>query len=180
MLMRAERSCLLVVDVQERLVPVMSDPRRVIHGCAQLLRIARRLQVPALVSEQYPKGIGPTVADLQEWLPPEGAFAKTHFSCADDPAILQRLSAFGRPQVVMAGVEAHVCILQTALDLTERDFDVFVVAEASASRRLESEEMAWGRLRQAGVPLVTVEMVLFEWLRVAGTPEFKELTALIR
>jgi nicotinamidase-related amidase len=180
MLMRAEKSCLLIVDVQERLAPVMTDPRRVIHGCSVLMRSASKLDVPILVSEQYPQGIGPTLFDLREWLPEGGTFAKTHFSCADEPAILQRLADSQRPQVVLAGIEAHICVLQTAFGLRDKGFEVFVVADASASRRPESEEAAWARLRQGGVSVVSTEMVLFEWLRVAGTPQFKELVALVK
>jgi nicotinamidase-related amidase len=180
MLMRAEHSKLLVVDVQERLVPVMSDPRRVIAGCAVLMRAATRLGVPVVVSEQYPKGIGPTVFDLREWLPAGGAIAKTHFSCVDEPAVFEPLAAGDRRQVVMAGIEAHICVLQTALALKERGFEVFVATDASASRRTENEQAAWQRLRAAGVGTVTVEMVVFEWLRQAGTPEFKDLVALVK
>lgn len=180
MLMRAEKSSLLVVDVQERLTPVMSDPRRVIHGCTLLMRAATRLGVPVVASEQYPQGIGPTVFDLREWLPPDGAHAKLHFSCADEPVILDHLVGGGRRQVVLAGIEAHICVLQSALGLKEKGYDPFVVTDASASRRPENEEAAWQRLRQAGIPTVTIEMVLFEWLRVAGTPAFKELVALVK
>jgi len=180
MLMRAENSSLLIVDVQERLAPVMSDPRRVISGCALLMRAARRLEVPVIASEQYPKGIGPTVFDLREWLPPEGAVEKLHFSCADEPVILDRLAGTGRRQVVLAGIEAHICLLQSAIGLQEKGYEPFVVVDASASRRPENEEAAWIRLRQAGIPTVSVEMVVFEWLRVAGTPAFKELVALVK
>lgn len=178
MLMRSETSSLMIVDVQERLAPVMSDPRRVIAGCALLMRAARMLKVPVVVSEQYPRGIGATIFDLREWLPPEGAVTKMHFSAADEPAVVQRLT--GRPQVVVAGIEAHICVSQTALGLRAKGHEVFVVADASASRRVENEQMAWTRLGQAGIPVVSTEMVLFEWLRVAGTPEFKELVALIK
>ncbi len=180
MLMRSDRSCLLIVDVQERLAPVMTDPRRVIHGCGLLMQVAQRLGMPVVVSEQYPKGIGPTIVDLREWMPPEGAFAKMHFSCADDPAIMEHLNRIGRPQLVLAGIEAHVCVLQSALGLKEKGFEVFVVGEACASRRATSEEMAWARLRNAGIHLVSLEMAVFEWLRVAGTAEFKELIALVK
>jgi nicotinamidase-related amidase len=180
MLMRAESSNLLIVDVQERLTPVMSDPRRVISGCALLMRAARRLEIPVIASEQYPKGIGPTVFDLREWLPAEGAIPKLHFSCADEPALMDRLTATGRRQVVMAGIEAHICLLQSAIGLKEKGYEPFVVVDASASRRPENEAAAWLRLRQAGIATVSAEMVLFEWLRVAGTPAFKELVALVK
>lgn len=180
MLMRAGQSNLLIVDVQERLAPVMSDPRRVIRGCGLLMRAAQRLEVPVVASEQYPQGIGPTIFDLREWLPPGGAVAKLHFSCADEPALLERLSTGNRRQVVLAGIEAHICVLQSALGLKEKGFDPFVVTDASASRRPENEVAAWERLRQEGIPTVTVEMVLFEWLRAAGTAAFKELVALVK
>ncbi|MDR3439211.1 hydrolase [Telmatospirillum sp.] len=180
MLMRAEHSNLLIVDVQERLAPVMSDPRRVINGCALLMRAAQRLGVPITVSEQYPKGIGATIFDLREWIPAEGAIAKLHFSCVDEPAIVGRLDAGARRQVVIAGIEAHICVLQSALGFKDRGYDVFVVTDACASRRPENEEAAWLRLREAGVATVTAEMVLFEWLCEAGTPEFKELVALVK
>jgi nicotinamidase-related amidase len=171
---------LLVVDVQERLTPVMTDPRRVIHHCGLLLRFARHLAIPALASEQYPQGLGPTMADLREWLQPGETFAKIHFSCADDRALAARVAALDRPQIVLAGIEAHVCVLQTAIDLAALGHQVYVVADACASRRAESEAMAWQRLRQASVTLVTLEMVLFEWLRQAGTADFKALSSFVR
>jgi nicotinamidase-related amidase len=180
MLLKRDQSCLLIVDVQERLTPVMTDPRRVIHHCHLLIRAAQRLGIPVIASEQYPKGLGPTIVDLREALPAGDILPKLHFSAAADPAILARLSQLNRPQIVMAGIEAHVCVLQTALDLKERGFTPAVIADACASRRPESERMAWERLLQQGVTLPTVEMALFEWLNQAGTPEFKELSALIR
>jgi len=180
MLLERARSCLLIVDVQERLTPVMTDPRRVIHHCGLLIRAAQRLEIPVLASEQYPKGLGPTMIDLRQMLPESDILAKTHFSAAADPEIIRRIGELGRPQVVLAGIESHVCVLQSALDLKSRDFDPVVVMDACASRRPESEQMAWGRLRQEGVPLVSVEMAIFEWLHQAGSAEFKDLSTLIR
>lgn len=180
MLLERDRSCLLIVDVQERLAPVMSDPRRVLHNCTLLMRAAQRLEIPILVSEQYPKGLGPTMVDLRPYLPAEGAMPKLHFSAASDEAILAKLQGFKRGQVVIAGIETHVCVLQTALDLKAKGFEVMVAADACASRRIESEQMGWSRMRQCGVELLSVEMVLFEWMHKAGTPEFKELSALIK
>jgi len=180
MLIDRDRSALLIVDVQEKLAPVMTDPRRVIHNCSLLLRAAQRLSIPALVTEQYPRGIGPTVVDLREWIPVGGLVEKTHFSCAAEPVVLDRIHALGRPQLVIAGTEAHICVLQTALGLKAVGFEVFVVADACASRRAENEALAMARLGHEGVGVVGVEMALFEWLHKAGTPEFKELSALIR
>ena len=180
MLMSSEDSVLLIIDVQEKLAPVMADPRRVIHNGVRLMRAAARLQVPVIVSEQYPQGIGPTIFDLQEHMPADGPVAKMHFSCADEPEIMKRLEAVGRRQVVIAGIEAHVCVLQSAVGLRKKGYEVFVVADACSSRRVENETLAYARLRDEGVGLVSVEMALFEWLHLAGTPEFKDLIALIK
>jgi nicotinamidase-related amidase len=120
------------------------------------------------------------MVDLREFMPEEGALSKLHFSAAADEHILAKLESFGRRQVVIAGIETHVCVLQTALDLKAKGFDVMVAADACASRRIESEQMGWSRLRQCGVELLSLEMVLFEWLHEAGTPEFKELSVLIK
>ncbi len=180
MLLSAAQSGLLIIDVQEKLAPVMSDPRRVLRNCGLLLRAAGRLAVPSLVSEQYPRGIGPTVVDLRQWIGAEAVAEKIHFSCADEPALLERLRSWNRPQLVLAGIEAHICVLQTALGLAGQGFQVFVAADACASRLPANEALAMDRLRQAGVTVVGTEMVLFEWLNRAGTPEFKELSPLIR
>jgi nicotinamidase-related amidase len=179
MVLERGRSCLLIVDVQERLTPVMSDPRRVIHNCHLLMRAALTLGVPIVVSEQYPKGLGPTMVDLRPYIPGGGALAKLHFSAAADPAILACLEELGRDQVVIAGIETHICVLQTALDLATKGFLPMVVADACASRRVESEQMAWSRMRQCGVQLLSVEMAVFEWLDEAGTPEYQELSSLL-
>ena len=180
MLLDRAKSALLIVDVQERLTPVMTDPRRVIHNCHLLIRAAQRLQIPALASEQYPKGLGPTMVHLRSLLPEDDILPKLHFSGAGDETILARLKSLEKPQIVIAGIEAHVCVLQTALDLKMRGFTPAVVADACASRREDSERLAWNRLGQSGIPLVSVEMTIFEWLNRAGNTEFKELSALIR
>jgi len=180
MVLERDKSCLLIVDVQERLTPVMSDPRRVLHNCVLLMRAAQRLEIPIVVTEQYPKGLGPTMVDLRPYIPAEGAMPKLHFSAAADEAILERLQGLGRSQIVIAGIETHVCVLQTALDLKAKGYESMVAADACASRRIESEKMGWSRMRQCGVELLSLEMALFEWMRKAGTPEFKELSALIK
>lgn len=180
MLVSAANSTLLIVDVQERLAPVMDEPRRVIVGCATLMVAANRVGVPTLVSEQYVKGLGPTMVDLRDLAPPENFLEKTAFSCAADARILARIEASGRRQVVIAGIEAHVCVLQTALGLKTAGFETFVVAEACSARRKESEAAAWRRLGNAGVGLLTLEMALFEWLGGKDHPAFKDIQRLIR
>ncbi len=177
MRIKADQSCLVIVDVQERLAPVMADPRKVIDGAARLAAAAARLGVPALVSEQYPKGLGPTMIDVREILPDEDAYVrKTAFSCVGEPAFMAKFEGVGRRQAVIAGIEMHVCVMQTALDLKEKGYDVFVVVDACGSRFSTDEETAKLRFAAAGIHLVTIEMAIFEWLERSGTPEFKDIT----
>lgn len=183
MLIGRDISCLLVVDIQEKLLPAMQDPMLVVRNTGILMQAAARLGVPVLVSEQYPQGLGPTVAELRHLAPADSILAKTAFSCADDPGLRQRLVDLGRPQVIVCGIEAHVCVLQTALGLSGGGPDRLspvVVGDATSSRANANREAALVRLRGDGVQIATTEMVLFEWLGRAGTPEFKELSRLIR
>lgn len=180
MLMKAATSCLVVVDVQERLLPAMAEPARVVRNCARLMQAAHRLEVPTLVSEQYPQGIGATVAELRALAPADSVLEKLHFSCGDDAAFAARLEATRRRQVVVAGIESHVCVLQSCLRFLQQGYEVFVVADACSSRDPANVELAMARLRAAGVGVVGTEMVLFEWLHRAGTAEFKDLMKLIK
>lgn len=176
MLITAETTSLLIVDVQERLCPVMEDPRTVIHNCGRLMKGAARLGVPVTVSEQYPKGLGPTMVDLRGLTAPENFLEKTTFSCAGAPNIVERLTALGRPGVVVAGIEAHVCVSQTALGLLEKGWRVFVAGDACDSRRRPDRDMGFDRLRAAGVHVVPTESVLFEWIGDASHDAFREVS----
>lgn len=179
MLIRASDSALVVIDMQERLVPAMLAPARTIRNTRTLLRAASELGIPTLLTEQYPKGLGPTVSDIA------GAtnapvIPKMHFSCMEEPAFAQAFAALGRRQVVLSGMEAHICVVQTAASLLEQDFEVFVVSDATASRTVESEQACLARLSASHVGIVTTEMVVFEWLGAAGTPAFKAMLPYIK
>lgn len=178
MLLQVKRSQLLVVDVQERLLPAMADPDPLTENARLLLQAARELGVTVLASEQYPKGLGRTVPQVLALLPVP-PHEKVEFSCFANSTLRSLLELPDR-QTVIAGIEAHVCVLQTALEMAAGGFDVSVVVDATSSRRRESKEIALHRLRAAGVRLVTAEMVVFEWLRQAGTPQFKTLSHLVR
>lgn len=180
MLLAAERSFLAIIDIQERLLPVMADPRQVLWGAAVLMRAATRLGVPMVVTEQYPKGLGPTQADLKPFIPEGDLFVKQHFASTGEAGFLERVGGFNRKQAVLAGIESHICVTQTALGLKAAGYEVFVVLDACSSRHQASIDTARQRLLQNGVDIVTVEMALFEWMGQAGTPEFKELSALIK
>ncbi len=180
MLIDPDTSSLLIVDIQARLLPKMSAAEAVVANASVLLKAAARLDVPALVSEQYRKGLGTTVAELEPLLPAGAVIEKMAFSCMAEREFAARFRALGRAQAVIAGIEAHVCVLQTAEQLLEDGVRVFVVADATSSRVSLSHKHAMQRLRAAGAVIVTTEMVVFEWLRRAGTPEFKEVSALIK
>jgi isochorismate hydrolase len=186
MRMRMERdnAHLLIIDIQEKLVPAVVEAEPLIAAASRLIAIARRLDVAITVSEQYPRGLGPTVAPVREALGNAAAVLdKVHFSCMRDEKLRQRmhtLRAGGRNQVVIAGMETHVCVMQTALGLLADGYEVFIAADAVSSRSARDIEFALRRMEAAGAALVTGEMVTFEWLDKAGTPEFKELQQLIK
>jgi nicotinamidase-related amidase len=144
------------------------------------MRAAERLAIPVLISEQYPKGLGPTVGELLALAPADAQVEKIHFSCAFSPEAKGRLDALGRKQVVIAGIEAHVCVLQTALGLKEAGYEVAVVADACSSRDPNNHRLAMDRMAANGIEVVSVEMACFEWLHCAGTPEFKDVSRLIK
>ncbi len=179
MLLEQTESSLLVVDVQERLLPAMATPNEIMAPIQLLLRAAATLGVPVLASEQYPQGLGRTVPPIRDLISKNQIVEKIEFSCAANPNLRRRLLDFGGEQLVLCGIEAHVCVLQTALGFAG-DTQVFVVADAVDSRRPESRSLALRRMERAGIELVTAEMVVFEWLGRAGTPEFKELSALLK
>jgi nicotinamidase-related amidase len=180
MLIEAATSALLLIDVQQRLAPAVQHGEACVARCRILLEAAQRLGVPALATEQYPAGLGPTVTELAALLAPERRLAKVCFAAGTDPRVAAALQALGRSQILLCGMEAHVCVLQTALDLPRLGLQPVVVADAVASRRAESRALALERLRANGVEVVDSEMVLFEWLAAAGTADFKALIKLIK
>lgn len=169
-------SVLAIIDVQERLLAAMADGERVVARCRRLAEAARLLGVRAVLTEQYPQGLGPTPAELASALPPPGS--KLGFSCVGcgtfDAAV-----ASGAAAVVLAGLETHVCVTQTALDLLAAGMVVFVAVDAVASRHGIDHETALRRLEAAGVILTTSEAVLFEWCRTAAHPQFQAIRRLV-
>ncbi len=176
MLLNAQHSCLLLIDVQEKLIPKIMEHEQLVANCRWLLQLAKRLNVPILGSEQYPKGLGHTVAELHELVPTDAWLEKVHFSCASDDGCLKRIDQLKRKQIVIAGIEAHVCVLQTAMELQAHNKQVFVVVDAVSSRHALDKKTALKRMSAAGIQPVTKEMVFFEWVHQAGTPEFKKLS----
>ena len=180
MVIRRADSLLLVVDIQQKLAPAIHDSERVVANSVRLLEGARHLDVPAFVSEQYVKGLGPSLEAIRAAAVDARFFEKTHFSCAAELGVIDLLRAAKRPQIILTGTEAHVCVLQTAFGLLAAGFEVYLVADAASSRTPENRSAAIERMRAAGIGIVTTEMVLFEWLHQAGTDDFRQLLPLIK
>lgn len=180
MLIRAQDSALIVIDMQERLVPAMQAPATTLRNTRHLITAARELEVPVLLTEQYPKGLGHTVREIAEVAEGMPVLEKMHFSCMEDEVFAHAFQTLDRRQAVIAGMEAHICVVQTAASLMESGCEVFVVSDATASRTTASEQACIERLSAEGAGIVTTEMVLFEWMGKAGTPSFKRLLHLIK
>ena len=174
----AQRSLLLVVDVQEKLLPIMPNGQHFLWNVQRLWRAADLLGVQRLVTEQYPERLGATVAELN--VAPQFVASKRMFSCRECVNQLQQLWETGARQAILCGLETHVCVLQTALDLESRGWQVFVVVDATSARSRLDHEVAINRLQSSGCTLITVEAVLFEWCETSLAPAFKSISQLVR
>lgn len=179
-----ESSLLLVVDVQERLAAAMPPPamERLVANAGLLLESARLLNVPVVASEQYSKGLGPTVAALRDGLGAAHAqpIEKMSFDAVDEPAVAQAIARHSPRAVVVVGMETHVCVFQTARHLARRGHAVYVVADAVASRREEHRTLGLSLCERAGAIAIPAESIVFDWLRFAGTDTFKALSRRMR
>lgn len=180
--MRIEReeSSGLVIDIQERLCPHMDQHEMLLRHTTVLLKGLRTLGVPVLLTEQYPEGLGSTVDEVQHVLGKFDPIKKLAFSCCDEPAYLMALEQTGRREVIICGIEAHVCVLQTVIDLVENGYHPVVVADCVSSRKSEDKRVALERMRMEGAILTTMESILFELARVSGTDEFKTISRLVK
>jgi nicotinamidase-related amidase len=171
---------LLVVDIQERLLPAIHEKERVLQNALRLAKGAALFGLPVFVTEQYRKGLGPTPAELAAAIPGFAPMEKLAFSACGAAGLIESIRARGVTHLVVCGIEAHVCVCQTCLDLLQQGFNVFVVADAISSRAAENHRLAMQRLHDAGAIVVSTEMVLFELLERAGTDEFKQVLALVK
>jgi len=175
-------AALVVIDIQDKLAPKKDDVREtLIENTANLIRAAKVLEIPVLVTEQYPEKLGATTDSLLELLGDAPRMGKVCFSCLASPEFLDALKASGRNQLILTGIETQVCVMQTALDALARGYEVFVPVDAIASASDKTQHKAGiRRMEKHGAELLTTKMALFELLRAAGTPEFKELMPLLK
>ena len=171
---------LVVVDVQGKLVELMYDRQNLFRNIAILIKAAKILDIPILWSQQCPEALGPTVPRIARLLAGNGPINKSSFSCCGEERFNNKLRSLSRQQVLLCGIEAHICIYQTALDLLKAGYNVNVIVDAVSSRTPENKQTAISRMQTEGVSIANTEMVLFELLRTAEHPQFKQIAKLIK
>lgn len=180
MLMKPSQSFLLVVDVQEKLAPAVDGIDGVIDNIVRLITAAEKLHIPIIFTEHCPDRIGHTVNVLVDLVANGSVVEKSRFSAYSETSIAQHFAALNREQVIVAGTEAHVCVLQTAIDLKQAGYQPYLVADGTSSRHLDNKKLAIERMRESDIDIVSTEMVIFEWLERGDTDAFRELLPLIK
>ena len=173
-------SVLIVVDMQERLISKISDKHTVISNAVTLIKSARILNIPIIITEQYPKGLGPTIPEIKDLIVPWQPIDKICFSCFGSNDFSKQMKGLGKNNLILCGIESHVCITQTTLDGLKLNYSVFFVKDAISSRTKNNRETGFERMAQAGAIPVSTEMVAFELLREAGTDKFKQIVSMIK
>lgn len=180
--LRREETILLIVDVQDRLAPAMFEAEALVRNCTTLAAAAVQMQFPIVVTEQYPERLGATVPEVSAAIAQSGEMApvsKMLFSACTE-SVQATLRELGRPTILMCGIEAHVCVMQSALDLLEAGLQVFVPHDAISSRQESNKQIGWERMLRSGAFPTSTESAIFELLREAGTPDFKAMLRLIK
>ena len=175
-----DSTVLVVIDVQGKLAQLMYEKQMVFDNAQRLIKGAQILEIPIIVTEQNPKGLGPTVPEIAALFPQFQPLPKFSFSCCADADFSRTLTSLKRKQVLISGIEAHVCIFQTSLDLLALGYEVHVVADVVSSRTPENREVALQRMRDEGVKITSTEMALFELLKTAESPRFRDVSRTVK
>ena len=179
-MLKIEDTLLMVIDVQEKLFPVIHEKEALLINLCKLAKGCRLLGIPALVTEQNPAGLGPTVSEIATLVPDAMKVVKFSFSCCAETGFIDQLKATGRRQILVCGIESHICVFQTASDLLGAGYEVQVVSDGVSSRTRKNKELALRRLAAEGATITGVEMALFELLRTAKAEQFKAISALVK
>ncbi|KPH94692.1 isochorismatase [Pseudoalteromonas porphyrae] len=177
---QASQSVLLVVDIQEKLRPAMLHYQTVVDVTSQLIQAAQLHSIPIVFTQQYKQGLGDTEQQLKTLAPNGNYFDKSHFSACLEPNFIPLMKKYNRPQIIVVGMEAHVCVLQTCLDLIAHGFDIFILLDGVSSRNDLHRDLAVEQLRQAGAVISCAESVIFQWTEVAATPLFKKILKIVK
>lgn len=175
-----ENTAALIIDMQERLFPHIYQNQQLQKNCAILIKGLKLLEIPLLLTEQYSKGLGATIAPIQILLEENTPLEKMAFSCCGSEDFMKNLQAVNKKFVVICGIEAHVCVQQTVIDLLEKNYQPVVIADCISSRKEADKNIALERMRQAGAVITSYESILFELCRVAGTEQFKQISKLVK
>jgi nicotinamidase-related amidase len=178
--LNAASTALLLIDFQERLFPAMHDKDKLLRNVVKLVQGAKVLEIPILLTEQYPKGLGPTVPEIKSLIPDIKPVEKVCFNCCDEDQFCSALDGLKRKQVLIAGIEAHICVYQTAISLVQSGYEAQVVGDCVASREPENKVTALSRMVGEGVSLTTMEMALFELLKEAKGDKFKQISNIVK
>ena len=170
----------VVIDIQERLLPHIYDGKKILENCSKLIEGLHILSVPVIVTQQYTKGLGPTEPSIVQKFPEFNYIEKTAFSCFDEPAFKEEISITGKQNIILCGIETHVCVLQTCLDLIDGGYNPVVVEDCVSSRTPGDKVTAIERMRQEGARIATYESILFEMTRYSGTETFKKISGLVK
>lgn len=175
-----EDAIVLIIDIQEKLASAMTDYTRIINQAAALLQGAVLMELPVMVTEQYPRGLGKTINQISQYLPSDTVISEKISFNAFTEDVRLALKTSGRKQIIIAGMETHVCVYQTVRQLIHEGYDVFLAADAISSRRQDNRDNAFESMRQMGAVISNTETLLFDLLQEAGTPLFKQISALIK
>jgi nicotinamidase-related amidase len=179
-MLNIDKTALVIIDVQEKLSRVMYEKEKLFENLQKLIKGVKLLNVPIIVTEQNPNGLGPTVPDIAPLLIDTKPVTKFSFSCCGEEPFLRQLEMLNRKQVLLAGIETHVCVYQTAIDLIEAGYEVHTVVDCVSSRTPENKNLALDKMKSEGARLTSVEIALFELLRTAKSPKFKEMSQIVK
>jgi nicotinamidase-related amidase len=179
-MLEIENCCLVVVDVQGKLAQLMHGKQALFENIQILIKAAKILDIPILWCQQCPDSLGPTISEIAELLTDNEPINKASFSCCGEDAFNTKLQALNRRQILLCGIEAHVCIYQTAVDLLHKGYEANVIADAISSRTLDNKNIAISRMAAEGIKVSSTEMVLFELLKTAEHPHFSQIAKLIK
>jgi nicotinamidase-related amidase len=175
-----DKSALLVIDIQERVLPVIWEHEKLVKNVIMLIEGMKVLEIPIFVTEQYVKGLGPTIPEIAATLEGIERIEKSSFSCCDESRFMMDLASSGRENIIIAGIESHVCVMQTVTDLVQSGYHPVVIEDCISSRKPNDKEVALERMRSEGAIITTSEAVLFELLRYSGGETFKAVSKLVK
>ena len=179
-MLAVDECALVVIDIQGKLSHLMYQKEALFENAQKLIKGVQVLEIPIIVTEQYPKGLGPTISEIAALFPNFRPLPKVAFSCCGDEGFQRELKAVNRRQILICGIETHVCVYQTTVDLLASGYEVEVVADVVSSRTAENREIGLQRMRDEGAKITSTEMALFELMKVAEGPKFKEVSKIVK